>query len=71
MIGYLKKTGTNLRVFLLGVLLFGLPFNFSFQQDEAVFAYNMNNLGRTFADVVQSPDSENIFNCNSSYLRIF
>jgi hypothetical protein len=73
MTGYLKRIKNSLGLLLLGFLLFSFSFKLSFREGEVVFAYNMNNLGRSITEkFVQSPDfKSNISNYDLNYLRIF
>lgn len=71
MAGYIKKMKNVLALFFLAFLLFSFPFNYSLREGKAIFAYNMNNLGRSVTEkLVQSPDFE-IDNNELNYLRIF
>jgi len=61
---YIKRSKNYMSLILLCFLLFSFPFNLFFRKGEAVYAYNMNNLGRTVAEkYVQSPDiKDNLIN---------
>lgn len=69
--GYINKIKIPLTFFFLAFLLFSFPFNYSLREGRAIFAYNMNNLGRSATEkLVQSPAFEidlREINC----LRIF
>ncbi|RJX29039.1 MAG: hypothetical protein C4554_01585 [Dethiobacter sp.] len=73
MTGPLQKFKKSLGLLFLGFILFGFSFNFSFREGEVIFAYNMNNLGRSITEkLVQSPDFESTLNnYDLNCLRIF
>ena len=58
--GNLKRFKDCFGIIVLCFMLFSVPFNLFSRGGRAVFAYNMNNLGRSItAKFVQNPDCQN------------
>ena len=70
--GQVNKVKEYTTIIFLVVVLFGFSLNFSSRSGEAIFTYNMNNLGRGTVSV-QNPDGSSnfIYQEDVTYLRIF